>query len=60
MVNILIGVAVVILLIARQFRARPARETSAARFILILGVIGIPAVASGVSRAFLAGAAGHA
>ena len=41
MVNILIGVAVVLLLIARQFRARPARETSAARFILILGVIGI-------------------
>jgi uncharacterized membrane protein len=40
-VNILIGVLVVGLLIVRQLRARPVRETSAVRFMLILAVIGI-------------------
>lgn len=46
MVNILIAVVVVVLLVVRQLRARPARETSAARFVLILGVIGIVESAS--------------
>src|ERR1700761_2492653 len=39
--NVLIGIAVVALLIVRQLSTRPVRETSAARIILILGVIGI-------------------
>src|ERR1700753_704020 len=41
LINILIGIAVVALLIVRQMSTRPVRETSAARIILILGVIGI-------------------
>jgi hypothetical protein len=40
-VNILIGVAVVGLLLVRQMQPRRARETSAARMVLILGVIGL-------------------
>jgi predicted histidine transporter YuiF (NhaC family) len=40
-VNILIGVAVVALLIVRQLRTRPVRETSAVRIILILAIIGV-------------------
>jgi hypothetical protein len=39
--NLLIAVLVVGLLVARQLRPRQARETSAARFVLILAVIGI-------------------
>lgn len=41
MTNLLIAILVVALLIARQLRARRAREDSAARFVLILGVIGV-------------------
>jgi hypothetical protein len=48
MTNILIALAVVILLVARQLRPRPARETSAARFVLILAVIGFAETASTV------------
>ena len=43
-IYIVIGVAVVALVIVRQLRTRPVRETSAARFTLILGVIGIIAL----------------
>jgi hypothetical protein len=41
LIDILIGVAVVTLLVARQMRARPVREGSAARISVILGVIGL-------------------
>jgi hypothetical protein len=40
-VNIIIGIAVVGLLIYRQWVTRPVRERSAARLVLILGVIGV-------------------
>ncbi len=43
-IYIVIGVAVVALVIVRQLTTRPVRETSAARFTLILGVIGVIAV----------------
>jgi hypothetical protein len=39
--NIVIGAAVVGLIIVRQIRTRPVREDSAARLMLILGVIGV-------------------
>lgn len=39
--NIVIGVAVVALLLARQMQSRRARETSSARIVLILAVIGV-------------------
>jgi hypothetical protein len=39
--NIVIGVAVVALLLARQMQTRRARERSSARIILILAVIGV-------------------
>jgi hypothetical protein len=39
--NILIAVLIVAYLIARQLVTRPVRERSAARLVLILGVIGI-------------------
>ena len=39
--DIVIGVAVVALLVARQMRARPVREGSATRISVILGIIGI-------------------
>jgi len=39
--DIVIGVAVVGLLVARQMRARPVREGSAARISVVLGIIGI-------------------
>jgi hypothetical protein len=39
--NIVIGVAVVSLLIFRQLSARRVREQTAARLVLILGVIGV-------------------
>jgi hypothetical protein len=39
--NIIIGTAVVGLLVANQLRTRPVRENSAARIVLILGVIGV-------------------
>ena len=39
--NIVIGIAVVALLIVRQLRRQPVRETSAARLMLILGAIGV-------------------
>ena len=39
--NIAIGVAVVVLLVANQLRTRPVREGSAARIVLVLGVIGV-------------------
>lgn len=41
MINVLIGLVVVAWLIYRQLQARPAKETSAARLILILGAIGV-------------------
>jgi hypothetical protein len=40
-IDIVIGVAVVGLLLARQMRPRPVREGSAARFSVILGIIGL-------------------
>jgi hypothetical protein len=39
--NIVIGVAVVALVIYRQGVTRPVRERSAARLVLILGIIGV-------------------
>jgi hypothetical protein len=39
--SIVIAVAVVALLIVRQFTARRVRESTAARLVLILGVIGV-------------------
>ena len=39
--NILIGVVVVGLLLVRQMQARPTRETSSVRIVLVLAVIGI-------------------
>jgi hypothetical protein len=41
LIDIVIGVAVVGLLVARQMRARPVREGSATRISVILGVIGL-------------------
>lgn len=41
LIDIVIGAAVVGLLVARQMRARPVREGSAARISVILGVIGL-------------------
>jgi hypothetical protein len=41
LIDIVIGVAVVGLLLARQMRARPVREGSATRLSVILGIIGI-------------------
>ena len=41
LIDIVIGVAVVGLLLARQMRARPVREGSATRISVILGVIGL-------------------
>jgi hypothetical protein len=40
-IDIVIGVAVVGLLLARQMKPRPVREGSAARFSVILGIIGL-------------------
>lgn len=39
--NIIIGVAVVVALAVRQMRVRPVREGSAARIVIVLGVIGV-------------------
>jgi hypothetical protein len=39
--NIVIGLVVVGLLLTRQLQARPAKETSSIRIVLILGLIGI-------------------
>ena len=39
--NIVIAVVVVVLLVANQLRTRPVREGSAARIVLVLGVIGL-------------------
>jgi hypothetical protein len=39
--NIVIGLIVVGLLLVRQLQARPAKETSSIRIVLILGLIGI-------------------
>jgi NAD/NADP transhydrogenase beta subunit len=39
--NILVGLVVVVLLIWRQVKTRPAQESSAARLVLILGVVGV-------------------
>jgi hypothetical protein len=41
LIDIVIGVVVVGLLVARQMRARPVREGSATRISVILGVIGL-------------------
>lgn len=40
-ITIVIGVAVAAFVVYRQVIARPVRERSAARFVLILGVIGV-------------------
>ena len=39
--NIVVGAVIVGVLVARQVRTRPVRENSAARLVLILGVIGV-------------------
>jgi hypothetical protein len=40
-VSIIIGVAVVVLLLARQMQVRPVRDQSSVRIALVLGVIGV-------------------
>jgi NAD/NADP transhydrogenase beta subunit len=40
-IDVAVGVAVVALLVARQMRARPVREGSAARISAVLGIIGL-------------------
>ncbi len=39
--NVVIGVVIVVVLVARQMQTRPVRESSATRIVAILGVIGV-------------------
>jgi NAD/NADP transhydrogenase beta subunit len=55
--NIVVGLAVLVLLIVRQLRVRPVRENSAARIVLILGVIGIVEMVSAAKNRHVAASA---
>ncbi|MBN9619480.1 MAG: hypothetical protein J0H43_07075 [Actinobacteria bacterium] len=51
MVNVLVGIAVLVLLVVRQLQPRPAREDSSLRLMAILAIVGVVELGSAVKKA---------